>query len=1179
MRRVHAFTRPAACPWGALLCLALLAACGSSDDASDADAGEDAALDVRSGDAQSDVEAILDTSDDAPDAMDAAADGAADTADDAAGDAAVDAQDTGADGTDTGNDTSADTRDDASADVREDAEADALEDVGDDVVLPDDQVDWCRLQFPLDVSLALGAEQDFYVRVFEEGVTDVSAGNDPLPGLRVELGVGPDGSAPTDASWQWTAAEPNVGWTDSEEPGNDEYQAFWTFSAAGTFDAAFRVSLDEGTTYLYCDGPAGPGSDGAEDGYAPENAANVVVADLCADACVIPPPPVCADAGTVRAFSGPGACEVIEGEPVCTFAEVDETCETGASCEDAACVFPSVDFCRLQAPTEWTGATGDTVEYFARIYEAGVTDQSSATDPFDGLEVELGWGPDGSDPVDSEAWTWIAGGPNEGYVATEEPNNDEYVATLSLPEVGRYDTAFRASLGGVYTYCDTNAGVGQDGSQDGYQVANAGALDVVDACTPNPCDAPPANTCLSEGVASVYTAPGTCTLDEGAEKGARCEYVAEEVACDEESICIAGECVPNEPLSVDYCRLQFPQTITNTAGTEVDVFGRVYIEGWTDQSPGNDLDPRLIAGVGYGPSESVDPLADFVWIEAAPNPTWFGPEFSEEDVDEYVATWTLPEAALGTYAYVFRFSGDGGDSWTLCDRVVTESDASVDGYQAENAGVLELVERVSACDPNPCSSPPAATCEGNNALTYAPEGACEDVEGVAVCSYEESVTACADNQACNAGVCEPIGCDPNPCTEPARRVCSGDVVISIATPGSCLDSLGGFICDYAETPVENCADGGETCVDGACVGPAETQSIDFCRLQFPEAASLAPGEPLVVFGRLFIEGLTDQTTGNDLNEFVYAEVGVGPDGSTDFDGEWTWSPAAPNDEYDGASALGEPANDEYVGTIPTPAFDGSERDFALRFSGDGGETFTLCDLETEGSAGSADGYQPEFSGALTILAPPSCDDDYACAQGDTPFCEGDIAFRVVSPGECMEGAEALACAYTFAQEDCSEANNVCVDGTCQAPTGTNPITFCRLQFPLDATIGDGDSETFFVRYYGAGLTDIEPITTVVPNLRVQVGYGPEGRAPSEGPLAWTWEEGEANTGYDGTTSGEAANDEYQADLRPAPGTYAVAARVSGDNGATWLYCDGQDAGSSDGYQTENAGTLTVEAVE
>jgi predicted extracellular nuclease len=43
---------------------------------------------------------------------------------------------------------------------------------------------------------------------------------------------------------------------------------------------------------------------------------------------------------------------------------------------------------------------------------------------------------------------------------------------------------------------------------------------------------------------------------------------------------------------------------------------------------------------------------------------------------------------------------------------------------------------------------------------------------------------------------------------------------------------------------------------------------------------------------------------------------------------------------------------------------------------------------------------------------------------------------------------------------------------------------------------------------------------------------------------------------------------------PAPGTYDYAFRFSGDDGATFTYCDGQAAGSSDGYQPANAGQMT-----
>jgi hypothetical protein len=83
--------------------------------------------------------------------------------------------------------------------------------------------------------------------------------------------------------------------------------------------------------------------------------------------------------------------------------------------------------------------------------------------------------------------------------------------------------------------------------------------------------------------------------------------------------------------------------------------------------------------VGHGP-EGADPSVDselFTWVDAAYN-TDFAPEEGSEDInnDEYQAQITEDEA--GVYRYAYRFSGDGGGTWTYCDLGA----GSEDGFRA-----------------------------------------------------------------------------------------------------------------------------------------------------------------------------------------------------------------------------------------------------------------------------------------------------------------------------------------------------------------------------------------------------------------------------------------------------------------------------------------------------------------
>ncbi|MBX7078470.1 MAG: hypothetical protein K1X88_04715 [Nannocystaceae bacterium] len=134
--------------------------------------------------------------------------------------------------------------------------------------------------------------------------------------------------------------------------------------------------------------------------------------------------------------------------------------------------------------------------------------------------------------------------------------------------------------------------------------------------------------------------------------------------------------------AIDYCNLQFPTSIDDLEGAGVDVFGRLYIAGLTDQSNVNDPAVNVVAAVGYGP-DGTDPSLDmgWVWTAAAPNPGWVGMGFPDANNDEYVGTMTLP--LPGDYDFAYRFSGDGGLTFTYCDGT-----GSTDGYAAADAGQM-----------------------------------------------------------------------------------------------------------------------------------------------------------------------------------------------------------------------------------------------------------------------------------------------------------------------------------------------------------------------------------------------------------------------------------------------------------------------------------------------------------
>ncbi|MDJ0778903.1 MAG: hypothetical protein QNJ85_13635 [Gammaproteobacteria bacterium] len=146
--------------------------------------------------------------------------------------------------------------------------------------------------------------------------------------------------------------------------------------------------------------------------------------------------------------------------------------------------------------------------------------------------------------------------------------------------------------------------------------------------------------------------------------------------------------------------------------------------------------------------------------------------------------------------------------------------------------------------------------------------------------------------------------------------------------------------------------------------PVVPRSIDFCSLQAPVIIDDTENTVVTVFGRVFSAGVTDMSGVNDPDPAIIGSVGVGPDGSNPaLDPGWSWANGQPNAGYGPGSPTYNPNHDEYRAglMLPGPAGD---YDFAFRFSGDAGATFTYCD----GGMGTTDGYAPADAGQLTSSA-------------------------------------------------------------------------------------------------------------------------------------------------------------------------------------------------------------------
>lgn len=488
----------------------------------------------------------------------------------------------------------------------------------------------CTLRFPPTLGSVEGRPTELvYGRVFAPGVTVVTADGGAPPSLEAELGVGPDSSDPAavDAGWQWTAGAFNV-----PVPGGLEYQARLTGPSQGTYDYAWRVRY-LGGPWAYCD------LNGlAVNGYEPSQAGALTARALDVDECFV-------DTAANAALPGATTAPYLA---------------------------------RVRVPT-LTGAMGQGL----------------------GVTAELGSGPVGSQPSTWTTWSPAA-------FDADAMEFDRYTGTLTAPNTtGALDVAFRFRVGTrPFVYCD------RDGQANGYQAANASRLTVsnatISACqllTPSAFNLP-SGSALSASV----SVEGTGTLNVGQAPNIRAQigmgaqdnastslfwgwrdaaYLSDATTRDVYGVTFqpsytgpravsARVSVDNgqswtycdlngsdqngyeesqqynvnvtSNVSLDFCRLQFPTSLSIDAGT-TRVYGQVFHQGLTP-----DAGAPLRAEFGIG-SRNAEPGLTWQWSAST-----FGTLVGNNN--EYFTDYR-PDG--GNPHYAFRFSRDDGGTWCYAD--------------------------------------------------------------------------------------------------------------------------------------------------------------------------------------------------------------------------------------------------------------------------------------------------------------------------------------------------------------------------------------------------------------------------------------------------------------------------------------------------------------------------------
>ncbi len=149
------------------------------------------------------------------------------------------------------------------------------------------------------------------------------------------------------------------------------------------------------------------------------------------------------------------------------------------------------------------------------------------------------------------------------------------------------------------------------------------------------------------------------------------------------------DAAPPPARGAEWCRLQHPLDLELAAGEAETSYGRVFEPGITDQSNQTDPDLFLVGELGVA-SRGTPPGDGWRFVRGAANDGWDAAVANEVVNDEYQAD--LPgDLAPGDYHFAWRFSADGGRTWTWCDRARGfEHDGAEDGFSLDDAGTLTV---------------------------------------------------------------------------------------------------------------------------------------------------------------------------------------------------------------------------------------------------------------------------------------------------------------------------------------------------------------------------------------------------------------------------------------------------------------------------------------------------------